>query len=253
MLRVSSFFMALCLFLGACTGGQTTLQPIEDPVAALAQAVETVREQTTFRLLIEQIGVAYAFQVSLDSGLTAVSAIMRRGEAQFMAPEELYATVKLEIPPLPAINTEIFAKGPIQWFRLAGGNWINFPIAEGFDPGELVRPDGGFAQALGQLRDVQYIGTETLIDGTITQHIRGFANGDTINDLMFNLLRLTQNNVQVDVFLNPETNLPARILITLPDTASESEGDTQWNLEIYDLGAPAEYRTGEDGNPQEVK
>ena len=116
-----------------------------------------------------------------------------------------------------------------------------------------MRPDGGFAQALGQLRDVQYIGTETLIDGTITQHIRGFANGDTINDLMFNLLRLTQNNVQVDVFLNPETNLPARILITLPDTASESEGDTQWNLEIYDLGAPAEYRTGEDGNPQEVK
>ncbi len=253
MLRVSSFFMALCLFLGACTGGQTTLQPIEDPVAALAQAVETVREQTTFRLLIEQIGVAYPFQVSLDAGLTAVNAIMRRGEAQFMAPEELYATVKLEIPPLPAINTEIFAKGPIQWFRLAGGNWINFPIAEGFDPGELVRPDGGFAQALGQLRDVQYIGTETLIDGTITQHIRGFANGDTINDLMFNLLRLTQNNVQVDVFLNPETNLPARILITLPDTASESEGDTQWNLEIYDLGAPAEYRTGEDGNPQEVK
>lgn len=251
-MRILTMMLLVCGLLVACSPATSDLPTISDPTASLRQAVEQIRATETFRILIEQTGVAYRFQVSLDAGTTFVSAIMRRGEAQFIVPDELYATVRLEVAPLPAVNTEIFAKASNQFFRLAGGDWINFPIAEGFDPSELVRDDGGFSQALGQLRDLQYMGTDTLIDGTVAQHIRGTANGDTINDLMFNLLALTQDNIQVDVYLDSQTNFPLRMLLTLPGTASATEGDTQWNIELYDMNAPARIRAGDDGSPIEA-
>ena len=246
---VSVCLIAFILLIGCQPEQRSEIQPITDPVEALREAVEQIRSKDTFRILIEQTGVAYRFQVSLDAGSSFVTAIMRRGEAQFIVPNELYATVRLEVPPLPTVNVEIFAQELNQFFRLAGGDWINFPIAEGFNPGELVRDDSGFALALGQLRNLEYVGTATLIDGTLTQHIRGNATGQTINNLMFNLLALTQDNIVVDVYLDPETLFPLRLTLALPGTATEREGDTTWNIELYDINAPARVRADENGRP----
>jgi hypothetical protein len=246
---VSVCLLALFVLTGCAPESASSIAPITDPTEALREAVEQIRSKETFRILIEQTGVPYRFQVSLDAGTTYVSAIMRRGEAQFIVPDELYATVRLEVPPLPTVNVEIFAQELNQFFRLAGGDWINFPIAEGFNPGELVRDDSGFALALGQMRNLEYVGTTNLIDGTLVQHVRGTASGQTINNLMFNLLSLTQDNIIVDVYLEPETRFPLRLTLTLPDTATEREGDTTWNIELYDINAPARVRAGSDGRP----
>lgn len=253
-MRSITVIALLCaLLVSACTPTTQEVADITDPAAALSEAVDRIRATDTFRILIEQTGTAYQFQVSLDAGASSVTAIMRRGEAQFIVPDELYATVRLEVAPLPAVNTELFAKASDQFFRLAGGSWINFPIAEGFDPSDLVRVDGGFSRALGQLRDLKYLGAETLIDGTVTQHIHGIASGDTINNLMFNLLSLTQNDIEVDVYLDPETKFPLKMVLLLPGSAREGESDTQWNIELYDINAPAEVRAGPDGSPVEAK
>jgi hypothetical protein len=245
---------ALIIILGVLTAcGDTTPRPeeiITDPQATLEQAVENIRLQSTFRLLIEQLGAEYAFSVSLNAGISQLSATMRYGTAQYVAPDNMYARVKLTIGGLPPQLIGLYAQGMTQWFSLAGGSWINFPIAAGFDPGELVKEDGGFNKALGQLRDIQFMGIEYLIDGSRTQHIRGFANGDVINDLMFNLLDVQNDNVIVDVYLDPIRNLPLKISVTIPNTKTEAEPkDTQWSIELYDFNEPAEYVLNADGFP----
>jgi|GEM_PF-405999 len=215
--------------------------PAPEPVALLSEVIDNLQAVETFRLLIEQTGAVYPFFVSLDEGQSVVQASMRRGEAQFRQPNILYATVNLRVGMLPVIGVDLYAEGLNQWFRLAG-SWINFPIAEGFDPGELMSDDGGFSHALNQLNEVEYIGTETLIDGTQTWHVRGTAAGEVVNELLFGLLEVPQERVTVDVYVERQTNLPAVLAVTIPDTATEEEPeDSVWRIEVYDVNGEITY------------
>ncbi|MCA9881918.1 MAG: LppX_LprAFG lipoprotein [Anaerolineae bacterium] len=229
--------IAAVALLNTNTPGDDTPPP--EPTPLLAQVVENIRNVETFRLLIEQTGVAYPFGVSLDEGQSVVYATMRRGEGQYQAPNMMYASVNLKIGALPVLAVELFAEGLDQWFKLAN-QWINYPIAEGFDPGDLIAEDTGFSQAINQLREVAYIGTETLIDGTQSWHISGVAEGQVINDLLFNLLSIEQE-VMVDVYIDQATTLPALLVVTLPDTASDSEDNTAWHIEIYDYNTELDF------------
>jgi hypothetical protein len=206
----------------------------------LARVVENLRDVESFQLLIEQQGVEYPFGISLDEGQSVVNAIMRRGEAQYVAPNIMYANVNLRVGGLPVLAVELYAEGLNQWFKLAN-QWINYPIAEGFNPGDLIAENGGFSQALDQLNEIEYIGAETLIDGTETWHIQGTASGQVINELLFNLLFVEQD-VVVDVYIDQATSLPAVLQVTLPGTATEEEGDTVWRIEIYDYNGEVTYQ-----------
>jgi hypothetical protein len=212
-----------------------------DPKALLEEVIDNLRSLKTFRLLIEQSGAPYVFGITLDEGVSTVSAIMERADAQYENPNILYASTKLRIAGLPPLTVEIFARGNDQWFKLIGTGWINYPVAEGFDPGRLIQADSGFPAALQSLTEVNYIGEETLPDGTAAHHITGIATGQVINDLMFGLLSLTQDKVQVDAYIDVATNLPALLLVTLPDTATEDEPqDTVWRIETYDFDGQSE-------------
>lgn len=243
MSRWIAALAAALLLLAACTPDAPSPTPEAEPDAAelLAEVVTNLREVQTFRLLIEQTGASYVFYVSLDEGATVVGAVMRRGEAQYERPDVMYANVNLRIGGLPAINVELFARGANQWFKLAGSNWINFPIAEGFDPGALIQEDRGFSAALSKLRSIEYLGRETLVDGTPVYHVRGVADGSVVNELLFDLLSLTQE-VTIDVYISEAQRLPALLVVTIPDTATEAEPeDTQWRIEVYDVNAPAAF------------
>ncbi|MAU09391.1 MAG: hypothetical protein CL607_06195 [Anaerolineaceae bacterium] len=219
------------------TPGDETPPP--EPTPLLAQVVENIRQVDTFRLLIEQTGVAYPFGVSLDEGQSVVYATMRRGEGQYQAPNIMYASVNLKVGALPVLAVELFAEGLDQWFKLAN-QWINYPIADGFNPGDLIAENTGFSQAINQLKAVEYIGTQTLYDGTESWLVRGSAQGQVINDLLFNLLSIEQE-VMVDVYIDQATTLPALLVVTLPDTASDSEDDTAWRIEIYDYNTELDF------------
>ncbi|MCU0512308.1 MAG: LppX_LprAFG lipoprotein [Anaerolineae bacterium] len=231
----------LLLLLTACTGTPAaTPTPPAEPRALLAAVIDNLRGLNTFRLLIEQSGAPYVFGVTLDQGQTTVAATMQRAEGQYETPNVLYALTRLSIGGLPPINVEIFARGTDQWFKLVSTPWINFPIAEGFDPGRLIQQDSGFPRALQSLENLTYVAAETLDDGTAVEHVRGTAAGQVINDLMFGLLSLTQDSVQVDVYIDQAQQLPALLLVTLPGTATEAvPEDTVWRIEIYDINAEA--------------
>lgn len=241
MKRLLMFVVVVLGVLGCMPTAQESTPVVQDPKETLAQAVINLRQASTFRLLIEQTGVEYTFSVSLDAGASSVTASMRRGEVQYMSPNTMYGNINLRVNPLPPIGVEIFAQAADQWFKLSSADWINFPIAEGFDPEQLVREGSGFSIALEQLREVNYVGLETLIDGTQAIHIRGAASGSVINQLMFDLLDLQNDNVVVDVYIAPDSLLPVQLSVTVPETAANGEADTRWTIEIYDFNQPAVF------------
>ena len=174
--------------------------------------------------------------ISLDEGVTEVRAVMRRGEVQYVAPDEMYADMTLRVGGLPPIGLEVFIQGSNQWFKLVGTGWINFPLAQGFNPGALIQADGGIPRALTDLTEIVYVDEESLASGIPVHHVRGMATGDLISDLLFGLLTIEQDNIAVDVFIDKEQDIPLLLTMTLLDTATEEENaDTQWRLEFYDF------------------
>lgn len=229
--------IAAVVFLMMNANNSQDAAPPPEPHALLEQVIFNLREVDTFRMLIDQTGAEYVFRVTLDQGQSEVVAVMRRAEAQYINPNVLFATTTLKLGGLPAIGIDIFAQGSDQWFKLAGSPWIQYPIAEGFDPGRLIQEDSGFPAALTALDSIEYIGAETLDTGVATQHIHGIAKGQVINDLMFGLLDVpAEEPVLVDVYVDIATTLPALLVVTLPNTATEQEPeDTQWRIEVYDI------------------
>lgn len=247
MLRQLSVWLMLLAFgLVACTPAEPAAETPEatpDPQALLESVIDRLRELETFRLLIEQTGAPYPFFISLDEGQTVQTAYMRRGEAQFIVPETLGGTMTLRVGGIPTLNVDIFAIGEDQWFKLFGQVWINYPIAVGFDPGELLREDTGFSAALTKMNELEYIAAETMVDGTPVHHVRGVASGQVMNELLFGLLEVEQELVYIDVFINRNDNTPTLIEVRIPDTATETEADTVWRIEVYDVDAAPDIAT----------
>jgi hypothetical protein len=237
---VAVVVIAAGIFLAQPGAAPATPAPPE-PKTLLANVIENLRLTKSFKLLIEQTGAPYNFMITLDEGASSVSAVMQRAEGQFVNPNILYADTRLKVSALPAMGVEIFARGEDQWFRLGGSAWINYPVAEGFDPGRLIEENSGFSQALTQLDRLEFITNTTLDDGTPVYHLRGIAKGQVINDLMFGLLQVWMDNITVDVYIDQATVLPALLVMTLPDTATEDVPEnTQWTIEVYDVNAESQ-------------
>ncbi len=242
MKRVLGVLLIAVFVLAGCNGpAQPTAAPPE-PRSLLATVIGNLQQLKTFRILIEQIGTPYMFNVTLDQGQTQVVAEMRRAEAQYQTPNILYADTRLSLGGLPPIAVEIFARGKDQWFKLIGSDWLKYVIAEGFDPGQLIQNDSGFPAALSKLKELTYVAQETLDTGEAVYHVKGLAEGQVINNLMFGLLNVTQEVVNVDVYVEKTALLPALLIVTLPNTATDkTPQDTQWRIEVFDVNAAISF------------
>jgi hypothetical protein len=235
--RIVGVVLLMMMALAGCTQETPSITPTPlEPGSLLKTVIANLQQLKTFRMLIEQQGVPYTFRVTLDQGVSEVVAEMRRAEAQYENPNILYADTRLSLGGLPPIGVEIFARGADQWFKLLGTDWIKYPIAEGFDPGKLIQEDSGFPAALSKLQEMVFIGEETLDTGEVVFHVQGRAQGQVINDLMFGLLEVAQEVVNVDVYVEKATLLPALLIVTLPNTATaDNPKDTAWRIEVYGI------------------
>jgi len=233
----------MIMALAGCTGDTQPTPTPPDSRALLGTVIDNLQQLKTFRILIEQSGTPYLFRVTLDQGVSETVAEMRRADAQYENPNVLYADRRLSLGGLPPVGVEIFARGSDQWFKLLGTDWIKYPIAEGFDPGTLIQEDSGFPAALSKLEGLTYVGDETLDTGEAVFHVRGLAQGQVINDLMFGLLTVTQDNINVDVYVEKTFLLPALLVVSLPGTATEqTPQDTQWRIEVYAINTPSDFK-----------
>lgn len=244
--RVLLALMFIIVVSGVIAGCSTdsTTEATPEPMTLLVEAADKIRTSDTFRLYVEQTGNTYRFEVYLDEARTnLVRAEFEFARAQYVARDMLQATTRILIEtPLGQLaqDVDIFSKGSLQWYRLAGLPWIAGDFAPGFNPVTLIADDSGFQAALTALEALEFVGTPTLEDGTPTYHLRGTANGPAIRGLVVGLINFAET-VPVDVFIHRETRYPVRLILTQPETATDENPDpTTWTIDVFDVDEAAD-------------
>ncbi|GAB1420993.1 hypothetical protein MASR2M15_11250 [Anaerolineales bacterium] len=230
----------LILLIAACSPTEEPATDVQDPIVLLQEAVDQIQSYETFHMILEQTGAPYYFGIAFDEGDDVIGARLLRAQGQFINPDELFANVKLNIGLTASVD--LFARGDDQWLRPpASKDWVHFPFAEGFDPGRILAADAGLQAALSTLQNIEYMGLETLIDGSQAYHIKGTASGEVVNDLMFGLLTL-ENDVDVDIYIDQVAKNPSQIIVTMPETiTAEDPEPTRWVIEIFDINAEPSF------------
>lgn len=249
MTRFLFLFVPLLLMMSACAPAAAPEAETLDGQTLLQDSVDLVREAETLSMIVEQGGTPFRFLFQLAPDQPEFVTVMSRAEAAYIAPDGLWVDARIQFQGFP-INVQLLAKEETQWVRALGLPYVEFIFAPGFNPMILMAQDTGFNRAMSQLDVVAYIGRETR-NRVETHHVRGEADGEVINDLLFGLLEILEERVVVDVFIDVETGYPSEILLTLPDTAQEADeaagteatDDTFWRIEIFDVNEPVDVET----------
>jgi len=234
------FVVGLCLLLTACdTGGGDAVELPDDPQAFLEEIVANMQSLETFRMTVEQIGQPYPLLLSFD-GINNVQAELRRGLAQYVAPNELFINVTLRIGVV--VSVDIYSLDNEQWASFpSGAPYYKLPPYEGFDIGRLMADGDGLEYAMTNLQNIEIIGVESLIDGTETIHIQATAPGDVVQGLLFDLIE-PQDDVKVDAYVRTDDSRFAQVEVTMLETVTEDNDEPSvWRIEFYDYNAEADF------------
>ena len=248
VLRWISLLLITLVLLAGCTsnGGDddgnddSDTQTSIDPLEILTEASDNIRAADTFRLDVLHSGADYFANIRLDPSTDiSLQVAFRRAVAQYVAPNELQARVRVFGG--TAIEVDVYAMGAEQWIRFSGLDWIQEEFAEGFNPEVLIAEDTGFEAALSALNELHYVGEATLDTGDDVYHITGTAEGINVSALLVGLIDI-EGLVTVDVFISrDEPRYPLRLVIVQNDTVTEQSPDpTTWTIELYDINAESE-------------
>lgn len=232
--------VGLCLLLTACdTGGGSRVNLPEDPQTFLEEIVVNMQALDTFRMTIEQVGLPYPLLLSFD-GINNVQAELRRGIAQFVAPDELFINVTLRIG--VAVSVDIYSLENEQWASFpSGAPYYKLPPYEGFDIKRLMADGDGLEYAMTNLQNIEIVGVENLIDGTEAIHIKSTADGEVVQGLLFDLID-PQDDVQVDAYIGTADNRFALVEVTMLETVTEDNPEPSvWRIEFYDYNAEKDF------------
>jgi MFS family permease len=242
--RLWIIVISLVLMLTACLPSNNQQYTAADGETVLRDAIDNMRNLASFRMDVEQGGTPYRFYFQLGpTGIQFVT-VMTRTEGAYVAPDHLWANARIEVRGI-FVNVGLFATSEGQWLKPLSSNWIPYEYAPGFDPADMMSEGNGFQKAILRMENVEYIGRENR-NGIDVLHVRGIADGETVNSMLFGLLVILEDLATVDVFIDTEAMVPNELLLTLPDSAEEGNVDTFWRIELYDLNqnialdAPAE-------------
>ena len=230
----------LSLVLAACGTGQASRVELPtDPQALLGEVIANMQAVDSFRMTIEQSGPPYPILLSFD-GTSIVHAELRRGTAQFVSPNELFINVNLKIGVV--VSVDVFSLDDLQWASFpSGAPWYQLPPFPDFDISRLMAKGDGMEYAMTNLENVNIIGEETLIDGSTAIHIQANATGEVVRGLLFGLIE-PEDDVQVDVYINPADSRLALVEVTMLETVTEDSDERSiWRIEFYDYNAPRAF------------
>ncbi|GAB5493911.1 MAG: hypothetical protein Phog2KO_41260 [Phototrophicaceae bacterium] len=243
-LRSIILVLAMALILVSCTG-QTDNSNLSEEEAreVLRESVDNLRGLRSFRVGVEQGGVPYRFYFQMGPEQGEFVTAMSNAEGAFIAPDNLYASARIRFQGL-LVNVGLFATSEGQWLSPLNTAWVPFVYAPGFDPGNMMSDGTGFRFAIDNITNLEYVGTEKREGGDIV-HMRGNASSAVVNSLLFGLLEIIEEIAIVDIFVDTARELPAEILLTLPDTATDEFDDTFWLIDIYDANQQIDLDTPE--------
>lgn len=237
VLRLWSSIVLLLIVLSACS-----FVPQDDPEVMLDNgeeilntAIENMQNLASFRIGIVQGGTPYRFYFQLGpTGLEFVT-VMSRAEGAFVAPDNIWANAHINVRGF-FVNVGLFATSYGQWLKPLSADWVAYEYAPGFDPAEMMAGGNGLQRAISRLQNIEFIGREER-NGHEVLHVRGNADSETINTMLFGLLtvHVLEELAVVDLYIDTSVQLPTELVLTLPKTATDETEDTFWQIELYDL------------------
>ena len=189
--------------------------PPPDTVELLTRAFHNIRSSATLRLEVEHSGEPWL--IATDVGDVA----FEEAEVSFVAPDTLQVVAGVKIFGLSA-GVDLFARGEQQWYRnalLTGGQWQGGVLVQNFNPQQLVAPGSGLDRAGQALLGLTWQGLVVLEDGRTAHLLRGPARGEEVSALLVNLVQL-EGQVQTEVYVERDTLLPLRFVLSQPEIAT---------------------------------
>lgn len=235
-----STVIIVILAISGCSPAAPTNEPPPDAAALLQQATDNILAVNTLKIIVDRTGADYVLTTDIGS------ATFNRMEASYVAPNLMQAKAKVTLKQLP-VEIEIFARDDEQWWRIVGTNWAKQTFLPGFNPRSLLtQQDRGLRAAFASLENVTYAGEEQLDDGTPVYHLTATADGDKISWMMLYLVQIS-GKTTIDVYIDKDKKLPQKLTVVQPDTATDKDKPTTWDMEFYDFNAAATLTAPEVG------
>ena len=228
--RVYTLFILIVVLVASCGGGAAPTPPY-GPDELLEVASGNVTSAGSFRMVIEHEGAPAYID---DAGMMG----FRRAEGIYVAPDRIRASVRILLATAVA-DAEMIIVGRDQYLYaplITGSQWVHYTFLPGFDPARMFAEGAGLEQAMGSVRDLEFVGVDDL-DGTLCYHLAGVADGEDVADLTLGLIG--GGDVEAEIWIEVDTLRIARIVLTEPERATPDEGPPVWHIEIYDYGVPA--------------
>ena len=223
------------LCLSACSSTTQDVATLE-PSALIHEAANKLMGVNTLRVTIDRSGADYGFETTLGS------VVFNHLTGQYVAPDVVYATVRVALAKLP-IEIELYAKGDQQWVRgvFSNNEWQSGVFAPGFNPKTLLtQAETGLQGALNALSALELQGETQLEDGTAVYEIKATADGKSVSSLLVDIVEMT-GVTEITVFIDKASHRPLKFVVVQPESVTDLQPDpTTWTIELYDFDAAAE-------------
>ncbi len=249
LMRICALMLAAVLVISGC-GGDKKQSPetLPEPTALLEKGAAQIQEATSFSYELDVDGYPVSIQLSGPSLPIDAPLAFKYAKGVFEAPDRLYASIQFSVGDF-STTAELIALDHNHYFRgelLTGNQWINQELIQGFTPASFKAQPGGIASALETIDQIEMVGKEDL-DGIDAFHLRGTITAQAVYSLTFGLIRTTEGQLTIEVYIQVSDERVIQITITepAPSDAGDDQAPTLWKFSFADynqdvtISAPA--------------
>lgn len=236
------------LLLTGC-GGDDGNESLPEARPLLEEAAGKVQQAESFGVIIDVSG----YPVILGSGdlnlPEELPLSFTYAEGSFQAPNQIDADVDIHLGEA-GTTAQLIAIGDDHYLRgdlITLGQWLKVVLIPGFTPASLMSEDGGIAHALNSVTSLEMVGKKDL-DGVNVYHLRGRVRAADVNALTFGLIRTTEGEIDIEVYILRDNKEVHQIILHEPAPSDSDEEETTWEITFLDYNKPVSITAPDMGN-----
>lgn len=235
--RVLILALLLTMLVTACDSGgdsdNTKTEDLPEARPLLEEGVQQINEADTLELEMDISG----YPVVVDNPNLNIPPesplLFQNVRGFFQSPDRLAVNILFRFMDLP-LTADLIALDRDHYFRgdVTAGRWLNAELIPGFSPLTLMSPEVGIPFALMSITQLEMVGRERL-RGEEVFHLTGMVQASAVHTLTFGLIRTTEGELKIEVYIDVQDRRVAQITITDPPPSDEAEATT-WDISILD-------------------
>ncbi len=237
-LYVLSTFAVLATLLVGCGGNSSADDTLPEPYTLLQKSVAQLEQVSSLELEIDTSGYPVTLDLELDLP-EDIPLFFYYAHGVFQAPNRLSATIQFG---LGAVTTmaEMIILGHDHYFRgdlLTANRWLNAELIPGFSPDLLFSDEIGIPHALRAITRLEMVGRQRL-RGREVYYLRGAVQASAIYALTFGLMRTTEGELKIEVYIGTKDWRVAQLTLVEPPPAdANTDEPTIWKISFLNYNA----------------